>query len=94
MTDYVLILHEVADYDAWKLVFDEAAGIRKAAGEISYQLLCHETSPKLIVHMSHWSSLKDARGFFESSALEAIRQRAGVKAPKFIYLNELEQATL
>jgi hypothetical protein len=25
---YVLILHEVEDYESWKKVFDQAAGIR------------------------------------------------------------------
>jgi hypothetical protein len=35
---YVLIIHEVETYTAWKAVFDQAAGIRKQAGEISYQL--------------------------------------------------------
>ena len=29
---YVLIIHEVADYEAWKKVFDFAAGIRFDAG--------------------------------------------------------------
>ena len=29
---YVLIIHEVAAYPAWKAVFDRAAAIRKRAG--------------------------------------------------------------
>ena len=32
----VLIIHEVEDYPAWKAIFDSAVGIRKNAGEISY----------------------------------------------------------
>ena len=36
---YVLIIHEVEAYPAWKVVFDQAADLRKRAGEISYQLL-------------------------------------------------------
>ena len=36
---HVLIIHEVESYPAWKAVFDQAADIRKLAGEISYQLL-------------------------------------------------------
>jgi len=35
----VLIIHEVDDYDAWKAVFDGAAGIRRHAGERDYELL-------------------------------------------------------
>jgi len=34
--DYVLIIHAVKDYAAWKVVFDDAAGIRKDAGELSF----------------------------------------------------------
>ncbi len=31
---HVLIIHEVEAYQAWKTIFDQAAGIRKTAGEI------------------------------------------------------------
>lgn len=46
---HVLLIHEVADYEAWKIIFDRAAG---------------------------------------------IREEAGVKAPDFIYLEELTAGTL
>ncbi len=91
---YVLIIHEVVDYPAWKKVFDNAAGIRKAAGERSYQVLCYENDPRKVVHFSTWTSLADARTFFESPELVEIRKQAGVKAPDFIYLNPLESGTL
>lgn len=91
---HVLIIHEVADYDAWKKVFDGAAGIRKEAGECSYQVLRYEGEPMKIVHFSKWISIAAARAFFESPLLVKIRQDAGVKAPEFIYLEELESGTL
>ncbi|CAD6881710.1 hypothetical protein [Methylomonas albis] len=91
---HVLIIHEVADYPAWKLVFDQAAEIRKRAGEISYQLLRYDDDANNIVHFSAWSSLDNARRFFESPELVAIRAQAGVKAPEFIYLQELERGVL
>ncbi len=91
---YVLIVHEVETYPAWKAVFDEAAGLRKRAGEISYQLLRHENAANNIVHFSRWPSLDDARRFFESDALVEIRKKAGVKAPAFIYLQEIERGVL
>ncbi|CAL4865890.1 hypothetical protein MMA231_00127 [Asticcacaulis sp. MM231] len=94
MTPYVLILHEVADYPAWKVIFDNAAGIRKAAGEISYQVLKYDTDANRIVHFSAWSSLDKARRFFESPELVEIRKVAGVKAPDFIYLEEIERGLL
>ncbi len=91
---YVLILHEVESYPAWKLIFDQAADIRKQAGEVSYQLFRHDTDANSIVHFSQWSSLDGARRFFESPELVEIRTRAGVKAPHFLYLDEIEQGVL
>lgn len=91
---YVLIIHEVDAYPAWKAVFDNAADIRKNAGEINYQLLRYENDANNIVHFSEWSSLDNARRFFESSELVAIRKKAGVKAPNFIYLQEIERGVL
>jgi len=91
---YVLIIHEVADYPAWKKVFDSAAGIRKQAGERSYQVLKYETETNKIVHFSAWTSIAAAKSFFESPRLAKIRQEAGVRAPEFIYLEQLEAGTL
>ena len=91
---HVLIIHEVESYPAWKAVFDKAAGIRKAAGELSYQLLRYDADANRIVHFSQWSSLANARRFFESPELVRIRKEAGVKAPEFLYLEALEQGTL
>ncbi len=91
---HVLIIHEVADYAAWKVIFDNAAGIRKEAGERSYQVLRYESDPNKIVHFSVWTSTANARAFFESPRLIQIREEAGVKAPDFIYLEELAAGTL
>lgn len=91
---YVLITHDVEDYDAWKVIFDIAAPIRKEAGERSYQVLRYEQDPNKIVHFSKWSSISNAKLFFESPEIIKIRKQAGVKSPDFIYLNELQNGVL
>ncbi len=91
---HVLIIHEVADYPTWKKIFDNAAAMRKEAGEISYQVLKYQLEPNRIVHFSVWSSLKNAKAFFESPRLVQIRKDAGVQSPEFIYLEELEAGLL
>ena len=50
--------------------------------------------PNLVVHHSHWTSLAAAKAFFESPELVRIREDAGVKAPRFLYLEELEAGEL
>ena len=85
---YVLIIHEVEDYESWKKVFDNAADIRKEAGERTYQVLNYENDPNKIVHFSSWTSIEDAKRFFESPQLVQIRIEAGVESPEFIYLEQ------
>lgn len=92
--EYVLIIHAVKDYASWKQVFDAAATIRKEAGEQSYQVLRYESDANKIVHFSKWESIAKARAFFESPALVEIRRQAGVEAPEFIYLHQLEAGNL
>jgi heme-degrading monooxygenase HmoA len=91
---HVLIIHEVDDYEKWKAIFDDAAPIRREAGEIAYQLLAYDTDASRVVHFSRWTSLDAARAFFESARLVEIRRVAGVRAPEFHYLNEIEAERL
>jgi quinol monooxygenase YgiN len=90
----VLIIHEVEDYKSWKNFFDNAADIRKHAGERTYQVLKYENNPNKIVHFSTWTSIDAAKQFFESPKLIEIRMEAGVKSPEFIYLDQLESGVL
>jgi quinol monooxygenase YgiN len=92
--EHVLIIHAVKNYDSWKKIFDNAASIRKAAGEQSYQVLKYENDPNKIVHFSRWESIAKAKAFFESPQLVEIRKQAGVEAPEFIYLHQLEAGIL
>ena len=71
-----------------------AADIRREAGERNYQVLKYENDSNKIVHFSTWTSIDDARQFFESPELVKIRIEAGVKSPKFIYLEQLESGVL
>lgn len=91
---WVLIVHEVADYDAWKVVFDDAAALRRDAGERSFQVLRDTAQPERVVHFSRWTSTTRAREFFESPELERIRAQAGVRSPEFVYLDEVDRGVL
>ncbi len=91
---FVLIIHDVEDFEKWKVIFDNAAEIRRQAGEIEYKLLSTDTDSRRVVHFSKWISLDAARKFFESPKLVEIRRIAGVHAPEFHYLNEIEEKVL
>ena len=91
---HVLIIHAVDDYETWKRVFDDAADIRREAGERSYQVLRRDDDAGTVVHLSTWTSHAAARAFFESPRLVEIREQAGVHAPEFLYLDEVDSGTL
>ena len=91
---FVLITHEVDDYRKWKKGFDAAAGRRKDAGELEFQVLAHESRPNCVVHFSKWTSLAAARDSFESDEVAKIRSDLGVREPDFVYLNELDAGVL
>lgn len=91
---WVLIVHHVDDYAAWKAVFDGAADLRRQAGEVAFQVLRSDRDRNRIVHFSQWLDLEAARRFFESEELVEIRRRAGVRAPEFLYLEELDRGVL
>lgn len=91
---HVLIVHVVKDWEAWKQVFDDAAEIRREAGERSFQVLRDVTEPNRVVHFSRWTSVDAARAFFESPRLVQIRKEAGVEAPEFTYLDEVDAGDL
>lgn len=94
MTKHVLIVHKVADYERWRTIFEEAAPLRKAAGELRYHLLAAADDGNQIIHYSQWTTLEAARAFFESDRLVQIRKSAGVEAPQFHYLNLIEEREL
>lgn len=91
---HVLIIHEVEDYEKWKAAFDDAAGIRRDAGEIAYQVFASDTDAHKVVHFSQWTSLADARAFFTSPQIVEIRRVAGVRAPEFHYLSQIDAGSL
>lgn len=88
-----LTIHKSRRLFGLEKVFDGAAAIRREAGERSYQVLKFQGDANRIVHFSAWTSLADARSFFESTRHVKIRAEAGVKAHEFIYLEQLEAGT-
>jgi heme-degrading monooxygenase HmoA len=84
----VVVIHRVADVDRWRAAFDAAADLRAAGGELDFEVLHADDDPHLIVHLARWTTVAEARAFFESPEVVAIRKRAGAEPPTFLYLVE------
>ena len=86
----VLIHHEVADYPAWKSVFDFALDWRQKNGERSYRIFHSAGNINDLTLLFEWESLERARAFITSDELKMRMSEAGVKGtPRVQYLAEV-----
>jgi hypothetical protein len=77
----VLIHHEVADYTAWKAVFDSNLDWRHKHGERSCRIFRSAGNVNDLTLFFEWDSLDSARAFLASDELKAKMASAGVKGP-------------
>lgn len=82
-----VVRHKVADYDAWKKVFDGFLEKRKAAGEQSFELMKTENENE-IVGVFKFDSVENAKKFFDSDEIKAAMKEAGVTDEPSIYIGE------
>jgi hypothetical protein len=86
----VLIHHEVADYIAWKAVFDSVIDWRHKNGERSCRIFRSAGNVNDLTLFFEWESLESARAFIASDELRAKMANAGVKSePRVDFLMEV-----
>jgi len=86
----VLVRHEVADYHAWKAVFDAALDLRHQHGEHSCRIFHHAGNVNDVILLCEWDNLEQARAFMTSDELKAQMSKAGVKGqPRIEFATEM-----
>lgn len=89
----VIITHEVADFDAWKTVFDGHEGARKAAGFLGHHINRHAENPNLLSVYLAASDVAKARAFTESADLRSTMSAAGIKGlPSLVWVKPVSEA--
>jgi heme-degrading monooxygenase HmoA len=91
-----LVRHRVADFDAWKKVYDGFAPIQAERGVQSHQVLRSIESPNEVIVTHTFDSPEVARAFFATPELKEAMSKAGVKADsvEISYFDEVESSTL
>jgi quinol monooxygenase YgiN len=90
----MVIRHKVKDYDAWKVGFDNALGIRKAGGEKSFRIFQLADDRNDIVAIFEWDSFDNAKKFISTPELREAMEKAGVaEEPKVNFLEKVAQGT-
>jgi len=74
----VLVRHRVANYDAWKTVYDGFAPIQAEHGVRGHQVLRSHDNPNDLAITHRFDDLKTAKAFFAMPELKQAMTKAGV----------------
>lgn len=82
----MFVRHEVADYGAWRKVFDAFAPIQKKAGVIYKAVYQSTDDPNDVTVIHEFRSLEQAKAFAALPELKTAMEKGGVKgAPQIWY---------
>lgn len=74
----LFVRHAVADYDAWRRIYDDAEPMRRAAGVVAHAVYRSAADPNEITVTHEFASLGAAQAFAGNPDLKAAMQAAGV----------------
>ena len=84
----------VADFAAWKPVFDELEPTRRQAGFTAHSLHRDAEDPNVIIIAYRVGDIARAREYASSQDLRQAMQRAGVQGPpEFWFADDVEDKT-
>lgn len=79
-----IVHHRVADYDAWKAVYDGVTDMQRAGGVLDHAVLRSADDPNMVVVVHTFATQEAARAFFgENPDLKEAMGSAGVDFASF-----------
>ena len=95
-TTIAVVRHQVADFDAWKEVYDAFAPVQTEHGVRAHQVLRSIENPNEVIVTHAFDSPEAARAFFATPELKEAMSKAGVNADsvEISYFEEVEAGTL
>ena len=75
----LLIHHRVADYEAWKQVYDDVGDMQRDGGVRSDRVWRSADDPSMVVVEHEFDSRQAAKEFMDRSDLREAMARAGVE---------------
>jgi len=85
----MFIRHAVADYKAWRKIYDDFASVQKAKGVTAQAVYQAADNPNDITVTHDFATVEAARAFVNSEELKITMQNAGVVgAPTIWFTNK------
>ncbi len=72
------VRHKVADFDAWKAVYDGVKDVQKAGGVMAHGVFRDEEDPNLVIVLHTFEDAEHAHAFFQNAELRQAMVNAGV----------------
>ncbi len=88
MTATLAVRHSVADYTAWRTVYDEVGTIRSQHGCLAEQVLRSPEDANDLFITHEFPTVEQAGAFAQDPSFAAAMQRAGVTSPPRIEIFE------
>lgn len=83
MDTVTLVHHKVADYDAWRRVYDGVRDVQKAGGVKYERVFRAADDPSTVVVVHHFEDRASAEAFFAQDELKGAMEQAGVDLGSF-----------
>jgi hypothetical protein len=88
----LIVKHRVANFEAWKKVFDEFIPVRAKHGWMGHLVLQDAADPNVVTIVNRVKTLDGAKAYGGSAELRAAMQRAGVQgAPDISFCEDAEE---
>ena len=84
MSVTAVVRHKVADYDAWRTVYDTLADVQTNGGVTAESVHRLAGAPNDLLVIHKFETAGAAQAFFNSGELRDGMQRAGVQGPPMI----------
>jgi quinol monooxygenase YgiN len=88
MAAALIVRHRVANFDAWKKVFDSMFDVRKKHGWLSAIVYRDATDPTVVTIINRVKDLDGAKRYGQSDELRQAMAKAGVQGPPEVFFAE------
>jgi hypothetical protein len=88
----LIVKHRVANFEAWKKVFDEMIPVRAKHGWTGHLVLQDAADPNVVTIVNRVKTLEGAKAYGGSPELRAGMQRGGVQgAPEVSFCEDADE---
>jgi len=95
MVTHLHVGFKVKDYAQWKKGYDASIALRKAAGEISFQVFRNLDDPNIVTVLSVHKSAEQQQALLDSPDLKRRMKEAGItEMGRMFFLEEMDKGTL